>query len=352
MPAIRQKDLEESDEMFLHRTIITDKGQSPIRIDKFLFDKLEDVYRNRVQNAIKAGCILVNDQVVKANYKVRPHETISLVLPSNPEDQEELQAENIPLNIVFEDDHVLVINKEPGLVVHPGIGNHSGTLVNALLYHFRNVNKNLPILQGNNAKRAGLVHRIDKDTSGLLVIAKTEFAMTHLAKQFFDHSLDRTYIGLMWSSPEEPKGTIIGNLDRHTNDRMRMTVTDDGSGKHAVTHYEVLEDLYYVSLIRCVLETGRTHQIRAHMKHIGCTLFNDERYGGNNILKGTIFTKYKQFVQNCFDLCPRQALHAATLGFIHPGTGNKIEFEAPLPEDMSSILQKWRDYHQTRKELK
>ncbi len=351
MVAIKSSDLQGSDELYLHRTIIVDKGQKPVRIDKFLLDRLEDTSRNRIQNAIKAGSILVFDKPVKSNYKVRPNDNISLVLPSNPDEKESLTPQDIPLNIVYEDDDVMVVNKKPGMVVHPGVGNPDGTLVNALLYYFQQKDKDLPILNGNNASRAGLVHRIDKDTSGLIIIAKTEFAMTHLAKQFFDHTIDREYVSLVWSAPEEQKGTIVGNIGRHRNDRMLMTVMDEDEGKHAVTHFEVLEDLYYVSLVKCQLETGRTHQIRVHMKHIGCTLFNDERYGGDRILKGTVFNKYKQFVENCFKLCPRQALHARTLGFTHPRTGERILLEAPLPKDISDLLEKWRGYHLSRKQL-
>ncbi|MBK8626982.1 MAG: RluA family pseudouridine synthase [Saprospiraceae bacterium] len=350
MAAIKNTDLEPSDELFEHQRIICDPKQSPVRIDKFLLDRLEKVSRNRIQNAIKIGCILVNDKDIKSNYKVKPGDEISLVLPSNPEDQETLVAENIPLDIIYEDEHLMVINKPPGLVVHPGTGNTSGTLVNALLFHFQH--QKLPLLQGNKEDRPGLVHRIDKDTSGLILIAKNDFAMTHLAKQFFDHTIDREYVALVWGDVKEHVGTISGNIGRHERDRMQMAVYVDGSqGKHAVTHYEVIESLYYVTLIKCKLETGRTHQIRVHLKHLGHTLFNDDRYDGNRILKGTIFNKYKQFVENCFQLMPRQALHARSLGFIHPATEEKMHFEIGLPEDFENVLNKWRGYVSSRKEI-
>lgn len=350
MAAIKNTDLEPSDELFEHQRIICDPKQSPVRIDKFLLDRLEKVSRNRIQNAIKIGCILVNENAIKSNYKVKPGDEISLVLPSNPDETETLLAENIPLDILYEDEHLLVINKPPGLVVHPGTGNTSGTLVNALLFHFQN--QKLPLLQGNKDDRPGLVHRIDKDTSGLILIAKSDFAMTHLAKQFYDHTIDREYEALVWGDVKENTGTITGNIARHERDRMQMAVYPDGSqGKHAVTHYEVLESLYYVTLIKCRLETGRTHQIRVHLKHIGHTLFNDERYDGNRILKGTIFNKYKQFVENCFQLMPRQALHARSLGFVHPETGEKMSFEIGLPDDFTNVLNKWRGYVASRKEI-
>ncbi len=352
MPVIKASDTQPSDEKFLHRTIEVDKGQSQVRIDKYLMDRLEQVSRNRVQNAIKAGCVLVGDTPVKANYKVRPFDVISLVLPTDPNDIEEAQPQDIPLNVVYEDDDVLVIDKAPGMVVHPGVGNPDNTLVNALLYYYEENEDDLPILDGNNQKRAGLVHRIDKDTSGLMIVAKNDFAMTALAKQFFEHTIDREYVAIVWSSPDPLSGTIEGKIARNSNDRMVMTVVDDEEdGKFATTHYETLEDLFYVSLVKCKLETGRTHQIRVHMKHIGCTLFNDERYGGNKVLKGTVFSKYKQFVMNCFDICPRQALHARTLGFTHPTTGERIRLESPIPDDMNDVLDRWRNYLKSRKEI-
>ncbi|KXK39537.1 MAG: RluA family pseudouridine synthase [Saprospiraceae bacterium] len=350
MAAIKYTDLEISDEMFEHQRIICDKNQTSIRIDKFLMDRLERVSRTRIQNAINIGCILVNDKPIKANYKVRPGDEISLVLPSDPNEVSDLVPEDIPLDIVYEDNDLMVINKPAGLVVHPGVGNSSGTLVNALLYHFQN--QQLPIMKGNTPDRPGLVHRIDKDTSGLLLIAKNEYAMTHLSKQFFDHTVTREYIALVWGNIENEKGTITGHIGRSEKDRMQLIVYPDGSqGKHAVTHYEVIEHLYYVTLIKCHLETGRTHQIRVHMKHIGHTLFNDARYKGDQILKGTVFNKYRQFVENCFALLPRQALHAKSLGFIHPVTEKPMHFESELPEDFTNVLNKWRNYVSARKEI-
>lgn len=350
MTAIKSSDLEPSDELYEHQRIVCDPKQTPVRIDKFLIDRLEKVSRNRIQNAIKAGCILVNEKSVKANYKIRPGDAIAVVLPSNPDDETSLLPENIPLDIHYEDEHVMVINKPPGLVVHPGVGNYSGTLVNALLYHFQA--HQLPLLQGNKADRPGLVHRIDKDTSGLILIAKNDYAMTHLAKQFFDHSIDREYVALVWGDVKEDQGTVTGYIGRHEKDRMQMAVFQDESmGKHAITHYEVLEKLYYVTLIKCRLETGRTHQIRVHMKHIGHILFNDERYDGRRILKGTLFNKYKQFVDNCFQIMPRQALHAESIGFVHPVTEKYMQFRTELPEDFESVLTKWRGYVASRKEV-
>lgn len=350
MGIIKYTDLEPSDELYEHQRIVCDPKQTAVRIDKFLMDRLEKVSRNRVQNAIKIGCILVNEKEIKSNYKVRPGDIISLVLPSNPDEETGLLPENIPLDIHYEDEHLMVINKPPGLVVHPGISNTSGTLVNALLYHFQQ--HQLPLLKGNKEDRPGLVHRIDKDTSGLILIAKNDFAMTHLAKQFFDHSIDREYVALVWGDVKEDTGTITAHIGRHEKDRIQMAVyLDESQGKHAITHYEVIEKLYYVTLIKCKLETGRTHQIRVHMKHIGHTLFNDDRYDGNRILKGTIFTKYKQFVDNCFQVMPRQALHARSLGFIHPVTEKYMLFESDLPNDFQNLLNKWRGYVASRKEI-
>ncbi len=350
MGAIKYTDLEISDEMFEHQRILCDKNQTSVRIDKFLMDRLERVSRTRIQNAISIGCVLVNDKPIKASYKIRPGDEISLVLPSNPDEIESVTPEPIPLNIVYEDEHLMVINKPAGLVVHPGVGNTSGTLVNGLLYHFQN--HQLPIMQGNSMDRPGLVHRIDKDTSGLLLIAKNDYAMTHLSKQFYDHTIDREYIALVWGNIEEDSGTITGHIGRHERDRMQMTVYPDGSqGKHAVTHFEVIERMYYVTLIKCKLETGRTHQIRVHMKYIGHTLFNDARYHGDRILKGTVYTKFKQFVDNCFNMLPRHALHARSLGFIHPVSEKYMYFENELPEDLSSVIIKWRDYVAARKEI-
>ena len=350
MAAIKHSDLDASDELYEHQRIIVDGNQSPIRIDKFLMDRLMKVSRNRIQNAIKIGCILVNDLAIKSNYKVRPRDEITLVLPSDPDQIEGLQPENIPLDIIYEDDDVMVIQKPPGLVVHPGVGNSSGTLVNGLLYYFQQ--KNLPLLPGNKEDRPGLVHRIDKDTSGLLLIAKNDYSMTHLAKQFFDHSIDREYIALVWGDVKEDKATIDANIGRHEKDRIVQSVFPEGDqGKNAITHYEVIERMYYVTLVKCKLETGRTHQIRTHMKHIGHTLFNDDRYGGDRILKGTVYSKYKQFVENCFHILPRQALHARSLGFIHPTTQKAMYFETKLPDDFQAVLDKWRGYVASRKEV-
>ncbi|MBK8700384.1 MAG: RluA family pseudouridine synthase [Saprospiraceae bacterium] len=351
MTSIKISDLDkqQQDDLYVHEQFVADKGQRPLRIDKFLMDRLDQISRNRVQNAIKASCILVNDKEVKANYKIKPDDVISLVLPRNPDENETLEPENIPLNIIYEDDDILVIDKQAGLVVHPGVGNHSGTLVNALLYHFKD--KELPVLQGNAPTRPGLVHRIDKNTSGLMVIAKNDYAMTHLARQFFYHTIEREYIALVWGEPQHQEGTIVGHIGRHPTHPKRFYVYPEGDqGKHAITHYEVVERLYYVSLVKCRLETGRTHQIRVHMKYKGHTLFNDDRYGGDKILKGTIFSKYKQFVENCFQLLPRQGLHARVLGFVHPTTEKPMRFETTLPADMEAALDKWRNYVKSRKE--
>ena len=349
MTSIKISDLERQDDLYIHEQIVVDRGQRPLRIDKFLMDKLDQISRNRLQNAIKASCVLVNEKEVKSNYKIKPDDVISLVLPRNPDDVEILEPENIPLDIVYEDAELMVINKQPGLVVHPGVGNPKGTLVNALLYHFRDTE--LPVMQGNTASRPGLVHRIDKDTSGLLVIAKTDYAMTHLARQFFYHTIEREYVALVWGEPEQEEGTIVGHIGRHPTLPKRFYVFPEGDqGKHAITHYSVIERLYYVSLVKCILETGRTHQIRVHMKYRGHTLFNDARYGGDKILKGTIFSKYKQFVENCFTILPRQALHARVLGFEHPTTGEKMRFVSDLPQDMAQVLDKWRNYVKSRKE--
>ena len=326
-------------ELHEHYQINVDPGQELLRIDKFLMDRLPNVTRNKVQAGIKDGFVKVNGNTIKPNYKVHPGDDIVVMLPEPPRD-EDLTPENIPLDIVLEDEYLLVVNKPAGMVVHPAYQNWSGTLVNALAYHF----EKLPEMKGNEG-RPGLVHRIDKDTSGLLVIAKTEQAMNGLAKQFFDHSIERTYYALVWGVPEELKGTIDINVGRSLKDR-RITATfpDGDLGKNAITHYEVITDLRYVSLVKCNLETGRTHQIRAHMKYLGHPLFNDATYGGSEIVKGTVFTKYKQFVQNCFKLIPRQALHAKTLGFIHPITKKNIFVDSELPDDFSSVLEKWKSY--------
>jgi len=334
---IELSELEEQD-LYEHLRLIVDKGQSLLRIDKFLMHRIENASRNRIQNAIEQGNVLVNDKPVKPSYKVKPLDVISVVLPHPPRDTE-VYPENIPINIAYEDDDVLLVNKDPGMVVHPGYNNYTGTLVNALVYHFQQ----LPTLPGNDG-RPGLVHRIDKDTSGLLLISKNERSMTYLARQFFDHSISRKYLALVWGDLEQDD-TVTGYIGRSIADRRVMSIYDDPEkGKWSVTHYKVLERLNYVTLIECQLETGRTHQIRAHMKHIGHPLFNDAAYGGDKILKGTVFNKYKQFVENCFELMPRQALHAATLGFVHPSTKKHIDFEAPLPQDFVSVLEKWRKY--------
>ena len=332
---------EDDNKLYEHFSITVDKGQSALRIDKFLMVRIENATRNKIQQAAENGNILVNNEPIKSNYKVKPGDLIQVML-STPPRENDVIAENIPLNIVYEDDQIAVVDKAPGMVVHPGHGNYTGTLVNALKYHF----DNLPSMSAE-LERPGLVHRIDKDTSGLLVIAKTELAMNHLALQFAAHTTDRLYNAVVWGSVEQEQGTITGHIGRHVKDRMQMAVFEDGSeGKHAITHYRILERFSYVTLVECKLETGRTHQIRAHFKHIGHPLFNDERYGGERILKGTTFSKYKQFIENCFKACTRQALHARTLGFIHPTTGEKMSFESPLPADMVDLLDRWRNYTQ------
>ncbi|SDR98548.1 ribosomal large subunit pseudouridine synthase D [Formosa sp. Hel1_31_208] len=327
------------DELFEHHSFVVDKGQTPLRIDKYLMNFIENATRNKIQAAAKDGSIYVNDIPVKQNYKVKPFDKIR-VLFEHPPYEYLLTPEDIPLDIVYEDEELLVINKSAGMVVHPGHGNYSGTLINALIYHFEN-------LPNNSSERPGLVHRIDKDTSGLLVVAKTEHAMTHLSKQFFNKTSEREYVAIVWGNMTEDEGTVEGHIGRHPKNRLQNTVfegDDEDKGKPAITHYKVIERLGYVTLVSCKLETGRTHQIRVHMKHIGHTLFNDERYGGERILKGTTFTKYKQFVENCFKILPRQALHAKTLGFEHPKTGEFMSFDTPIPEDMQQCIEKWRHY--------
>ncbi|RTY87716.1 RluA family pseudouridine synthase [Flavobacterium sp. RSP49] len=334
------------DELFEHFRFEVPKGQTSLRIDKYLMSLIQNATRNKIQIAATDGNIFVNDATVKSNYKVKANDVVRVML-SHPPYENHIIPENIPLDIVYEDDTLLLINKLPGMVVHPGHGNYTGTLVHALAYHF----DNLPM---NSSERPGLVHRIDKDTSGLLVIAKTEAAMTHLAKQFEAKTSEREYVALVWGNVVEEQGTIEGNLARHLKDRMQMAVfADPEIGKPAVTHYKVLERFGYVTLISCQLETGRTHQIRAHLKHIGHPLFNDERYGGHLILKGTTFTKYKQFIDNCFKALPRQALHAKTLGFVHPTTGEMLRFDTELPQDLQDCIEKWRGYsksHSTEEE--
>lgn len=327
----------DTDSLHEHYSFEASKGQEPLRVDKFLINFIENATRNKIQAAAKEGNIWVNHKPVKSNYKVKGGDKVQVMF-EHPPYENLLVPEDIPLDIVYEDEVLLVVNKPAGMVVHPGHGNYSGTLVNALLYHF----KDLPL---NSDSRPGLVHRIDKDTSGLLVVAKTAEAMTHLSRQFFDKTSTREYIALAWGVFSEASGTIEGHIGRSLKNRLQMDVFEDESfGKPAITHYKVLEDLRYVSLIQCQLETGRTHQIRAHMKHIGHPLFNDERYGGDKILKGTTFTKYKQFVDNCFKLLPRQALHAKTLGFEHPITKKVLTFNTDLPEDFTACLEKWRAY--------
>lgn len=323
-----------------HWRIVADKGQSPMRIDKFLMDHMGDTSRNRIQKAAEAGCIRVNGKPVKSNYKVKPHEVVTLVL-DRPKRDWEIIPENIPLNIVYKDDQLMVINKPAGMVVHPGCGNYSGTLVNALAWHMKDDNRFDP-----NDPTVGLVHRIDKDTSGLLVIAKTPEAKTHLCHQFFVKTTKRQYNALVWGNITDNEGRIEGNIGRNPKDRLQMAVFEPDSeiGKPAVTHFKVLERLGHVTWVECVLETGRTHQIRVHMKHIGHTLFNDERYGGNEIIRGNLSSSYKAFIHNCFDLCPRQALHARTLGFVHPTTGKEMFFTSDIPQDLTDLLEKWRKY--------
>lgn len=338
---------ENAEELYERKTFTIDKGQEPLRIDKWLQMRIEGATRNKIQQNIEAGFLTVNGKAVKSNYKIKPGDELVLMSFVNPE-HTVLKKEDIPLNIVYEDDAVMVINKPANMVVHPGVGNFSGTLLNGIAYY---LDKQHPGLDEDTLPRFGLVHRIDKNTTGLLVLAKTSSAAAHLAKQFFNHTVKRNYVALVWGDMEENEGTITGHIARHRQHRKMFDVYPDGeTGKHAITHYKVLERFNYVTLVQCVLETGRTHQIRVHMKHIGHTLFNDWEYGGDKILKGTIYTKYKQFVDNCFELCPRCALHARTLGFIHPVTGKEMLFEAPLPDDMQQVIDKWRSYISQRKE--
>ena len=328
-------------ERFEHHRFVVDKGQALLRIDKYLVNCMSNISRNRIQEAADAGTILVNDRPVKSNYRIKPHDVISIVL-DYPKSDFSIVAQDIPLDVVYEDADLMVVNKQPNLVVHPGFGNFDGTLLNAVAWHL----KDDPSFDANDP-RIGLVHRIDKDTSGLILIAKNEDAKAKLAFQFFNKTTERTYNALVWGVVKEEEGTIIGALARDPRDRMLFTVFPEGenpAAKHAVTHYKVIERFAYVTLVECKLETGRTHQIRVHMKHIGHTLFNDERYGGNEPLKGTTSAKYKQFVKNCFDVCPRQALHAKTLGFVHPTSGDWMQFDSELPDDMINLLDKWRKF--------
>ena len=364
---------EQEQDLYEHFRLVMPKGQELLRIDKYLMNHIQNATRTKIQQAAEVGNIRVNDKPVKSNYRVKPFDVITILF-AHPPREIELIPQNIPINIMHEDDDIIIVNKNAGMVVHPGFGNYKDTLINALVYHFENlpVRKEFKREEIQNSKekttrnkkqetrnqepnkqfntidsriRPGLVHRIDKNTSGILVVAKTDNAMNKLAAQFFDHSIDRTYWALVWGDVKENKGTITGNVGRHPNDRMLITVFPQGDeGKHAVTYYKVLERFGYVTLVECTLETGRTHQIRVHMKHIGHTLFNDERYGGNRILKGTTFSKYKQFVENCFEIMPRQGLHAKSLGFKHPATGKYIHFDSELPPDMKAVIEKWRHY--------
>src|SRR5690606_839964 len=337
MEGVEEGELPQDEELFEHYSFIGAKGQEPLRVDKYLMNFIENATRNKIQQAARSGHIQVNGIAVKSNYRVKAGDRVKVMF-EHPPYEFLLTPENIPLDIVFEDDSLLVVNKPAGMVVHPGHGNYSGTLINALVYHFEN-------LPNNSSQRPGLVHRIDKDTSGLLVIAKTEVAMTHLARQFFEKSSEREYLALVWGHVEEDQGTVEGHIGRHPKNRLQMTVFPEGEqGKEAITQYRVLERFGYVSLISCRLETGRTHQIRVHMKHIGHTLFNDARYGGDQILKGTTFTKYRQFVENAFKILPRQALHAKTLGFVHPVTGEYVRLDSELPGDLRDCIEKWRAY--------
>lgn len=328
----------EQDELYVHHKFVAEKGQKPIRVDKFLTNFLENTSRNRVQKAVDAGCVHANGIAVKANYKVKAGDEIAMVMAYPPRNTEIL-AEDIPLDIVYRDEDVIVLNKKPGMVVHPGHGNWDGTLVNALTFLF----EKLPV--GNGEDRPGLVHRLDKNTSGIMVVASNEYAMSSLAKQFFDRSTDRSYVAVVWGDVKEDNGTITGHIGRSLKNRQVMSVFPEGDyGKHAVTHYTVLERFGYVTIVACKLETGRTHQIRAHFKYIGHPLFNDWEYGGDKILKGTTFTKYKQFIENCFSICPRHALHAKKLAFTHPKTQKRLEFDSEIPDDMATIIEKFRTY--------
>ena len=329
--------IENNDELFEHFSFLADKGQEPVRVDKFLMNRIENATRNKIQKAAKSGYIFSNENPVKQNYKVKPGDNIKVMF-HHPPYENLIVGEKIDIDIIYEDNDILVVNKPPNQVVHPGHGNYSGTLLNGLIYH----NENLP---ENRDGRPGLVHRIDKDTSGLLVVAKSDIALTKLSEQFFHKTIDRKYLAIVWGTPSPEQGTIDKYLSRDKKNRMIMSVpVDQDIGKRAITHYKVVEKLGYVSLVECELETGRTHQIRAHMKHIGNPIFNDQRYGGDKILKGTIFNKYKQFVENCFKLLPRQALHAKTLSFNHPRTNERLDFETELPNDFKSCFEKWKNY--------
>lgn len=344
---MQEEEIQESEELFEKLSLEIDKGQEPLRIDKFLMARVEGATRNKIQQAIENELVLVNDKPVKSNYKVKPMDKV-VVFDNKEPDSTDIIPENIPLNIVYEDDEVMVVDKPAGMVVHPGSGNYSGTLVNGIAYYFQQ--KNPEKADSIPLSRLGLVHRIDKNTSGLLLIAKTPNAMSDLAKQFFNHTVHRRYIALVWGDFENDEGTITGHVGRHQRFRKLFTTYPDGEyGKEAITHYKVLERFNYVSMVECRLETGRTHQIRVHMQYIGHPLFNDDFYGGDRIVKGTVFNKYKQFVDNCFALCPRQALHARELGFIHPKTRKPMHFESPVPTDMDAVIEKWRKYSQVKR---
>lgn len=345
---IEDEELVQEQELFEHFRFVVDKGQSMMRIDKYLVNVMAGISRNRIQEAADAGNIRVDEKPVKSSYKIKPGNLITIFL-SYPPSEFTIIPQDIPIDVVYEDDDIILVNKQPGLVVHPGFGNFDGTLLNAIAYHLKDI-KNFDA----NDPRLGLVHRIDKDTSGLLLIAKTEQAKSHLGKQFFDKTTQRRYLALVWGNVKESEGTITGDLARDPRDRMCFTVFPEGENpfaKYAVTHYRVVERFGYATLVECRLETGRTHQIRVHMKHIGHTLFNDERYGGNVILKGTTSAYYKLFVKNCFYSCPRQALHAKTLGFVHPRTNEYMHFDSDLPEDFNKLIQMWRDYAHTNLKL-
>lgn len=336
---------ESSDDLYERFVFNADKGQEPYRIDKFLMNRIESATRNKLQQAINAGLVLVNGKEVKQNYKIKAFDQIIVYSDLSP-DSTDVVPENIPLNILFEDDDIIIVNKPAGMVVHPGSGNYNGTLLNGIAYHLQNTN---PQISEETLPRFGLVHRIDKNTSGLLVLAKTDKAMRYLAKQFYDHTVRRQYLALVWGDMKDDEGTIVAHVGRNLRYRKLFEAYPEGDhGKEAITHYQVIERFNYVTLVQCVLETGRTHQIRVHMKYIGHPLFNDDFYGGDKIVKGTIFSKYKQFVDNCFAICPRQALHARTLGFMHPSTEEEIFFETELPTDMARVIEKWREYSKTK----
>lgn len=342
--------MNEKEQLFEHMKFVADPGQGPERIDKFLFQRIVGISRNKIQNAAADGYIMVNDKAVKSNYKVRPNDVITVMMPEEPRERRTVLPEKMDLDIRYEDEYLMVIHKPAGLVVHPGVGNWTGTLVNGLVHYLGK--GEMPTLAGNDFDRPGIVHRIDKNTSGLMLIAKTDKAMTFLAKQFYDHTIEREYVALVWGEPDPPAGTIEGHIGRHPSDNLKMYVfPENEKGKRAVTHYETIEPMYYVSLIKCNLETGRTHQIRVHLSNIGHPLFNDDKYGGSEIRKGTVFSKYKQFVHNCFNAIDRHALHARSIGFVHPETKEFMRFESELPGDIQEVLERWRHYvhHQKTK---